>query len=115
MPNFKTITHRDKQWLLEQRNQSCIFSGSDTVEVAHIRKGANAGLATKPHDYLTLPIHYELHRDQHQHGEMSFYLKMANEFPLVLMEMVRAFAKLRYLAWLVKNKRNTEAIELLGG
>lgn len=109
----KNKRHEDKKWLLAQREMSCIFTASDTVEVAHIRKGTNTGISQKPHDYYTLPIDYRLHKDQHQRGEITFYQTQTNEWPSTMMEAYLAMAKLRYLTWLVTQKRENEAIELL--
>lgn len=114
MPNFKTIQHRDKKWLLEQRNHSCVLTSSPQVEVAHIRKGTHTGLSQKPSDWNTLPLDFRLHRGQHQEGEISFWLRQANDYPLFLMETITSFAKLRYLTWLVSNGREEEAIRIIG-
>lgn len=113
MSNFKTEKHRDKKWLMHQRQSPCVFTGSDTVEVAHIRKGTNTGISQKPHDYYTLPIDYRLHKEQHQHGEITFYQTQANEYPLTTIEAFLAMSKLSYLVWLVREGREKEAIDLL--
>lgn len=113
MTNFKTIQHRDKKWLLHQRNEACVLTSSSQVEVAHLRKGTHTGSSQKPADYFTLPLDYRLHREQHLTGEASFWLKYLSEYPLVAMEVILAFAKLRYLTWLVREGREKEIVELL--
>ena len=113
MQNIKQKRHEDKSWLLAQRELPCIFTGSDQVEACHVRKGTNTGKSQKPHDYFTLSLDYRLHREQHSIGEISFWQKYLNEYPLVMMEMVLAFAKLRYLVWLTNNNREKEAIDML--
>lgn len=109
----KPKQHRDKQWLLAQREMPCMFTGASEVEVAHIRLGSHAGTGQKPSDYATVPLHYALHKEQHRTGEKSFYLSHFKEYPSVMMECVLSFAKLRYLEYLAENGREQEIMEVL--
>ncbi len=113
MLNPKTTKWRNKKWLLAQRDMPCVYSGSSEVEAAHIRLGSHAGLAQKPDDWLTISLAANLHRQQHSQGELSFHLQMANEYPHTLMEMVRSYAKMRCVTWLLKNGQEREALDVL--
>lgn len=109
----KTKRHEDKKWLLEQRKHPCLFTGKTDVEVAHIRNGSNAGTGRKPDDYYTVPIAWSIHREEHQHGSVRTFLKYFGMYPLSLFSVVRAYARLQYVCYLVATGREDEAIDLL--
>jgi hypothetical protein len=104
---------RDKAFLLSLRETPCVFTRSTEVEASHIRKGTNTGGGAKPHDFYCLPLHYELHRELHRVGEITFYQERIKEDPHVMMEMVLAYSKLRYMKWLAENGRKDEVLHVL--
>ena len=78
---------RDEKWLLAQREMACVYSGHSEVEVAHVRAGSHTGMSQKPHDHYTMPLRFDLHRQQHGMSEVAFHLMMTGANPQVLMEM----------------------------
>lgn len=109
----KTKRHEDTKWLRELRKLPCLFTGRTDVEAAHIRKGAKAGGAEKPHDYFAIPLWFKIHREEHQHGSVTTFLKYFGMYPIALFDVVRGYAKYRYLSYLVATGREDEAINLL--
>lgn len=70
------------------RGHVCSKCGSDVnIEVAHVRLGSHAGLSQKPHDYRTLSLCAECHRDQHSVGERTFWAG------IVVEDIIEAFCK----------------------
>lgn len=45
------------------------------IEVAHVRRGSDAGMGRKPSDWNTISLCREHHAEQHRMGEQSFELK----------------------------------------
>lgn len=109
----KTLRWENKKWLLEQREQPCVFTGSTETEASHIRIGSHSGTGQKPPDYSVLPVHFQIHRDIHNQGELSTYLRMMNENPLVLAEALRSMAKVRCMKWLAEKGQQGEALNVL--
>lgn len=66
---LKSPAHRDFV-----RSHHCSVPGCQLmpIEVAHVRRGASAGLAQKPSDAMTISLCREHHAEQHRIGEQSF-------------------------------------------
>lgn len=110
---LKQKPHEDKKWLIELRSHPCLFTGKTEVEAAHVRKGAHAGMKQKPHDYFAIPLHFAIHREEHQHGAVTTFLKYFGMYPTALFDVVRGYARLQYLCWLVKMGKEKKAIKLM--
>lgn len=55
------------------RSHACSTCGSmAAIEVAHVRRGAHAGISQKPDDWNTISLCHECHAQQHRLGEQSF-------------------------------------------
>jgi hypothetical protein len=74
------------------------------IEVAHIRIGSGAGIAQKPHDWLTVSLCKDCHALQHRQGERTFWsskeidpLKMAAAFAKASPKSAEIAAKKREL------------------
>lgn len=66
---LKSTAHRD--WV---RGHYCSVPGCQLmpIEVAHVRRGAGAGISQKPSDAMTISLCREDHAEQHQRGEETF-------------------------------------------
>jgi hypothetical protein len=90
--NLKQPILRDRAWLDHLRTQPCICLGiSGESEPAHI---GSAGRGLKSPDDEALPLHYSVHRDCHQYGEMSILRKYLPDD--VLRAALRALAREMY-------------------
>jgi hypothetical protein len=87
---------RDRAWLDEVRDQPCIITGTTPCDPAHIRYGLSGGMGLKPDDNRVLPLAHELHRQQHDIGEISFWTKQAKEDAGLIMRLLIEVAELRY-------------------
>ena len=94
LPKHKRI--RDRAWLDEVRNQPCIVTGATPCEPAHIRFGLGGGMGLKPGDNRVVPLVPQLHRLQHDIGEISFWNKQANQDVGLIMRLLLEVAELRY-------------------
>jgi hypothetical protein len=93
--NLKTPTLRDRAYLDWLRDQPCLLTGvRGESEPAHI---GTAGKGIKSPDNEAIPLHYELHRKAHQHGEISMLRERAPDD--VLRAAFRALARENYAAW----------------
>ena len=88
--------NRTKRWISRAhcdfvRSHSCIVEGcaARPIEVAHVRKGSDAGTGRKPSDYHTVSLCQMHHAEQHAIGEDSFAMK----YNVNLAHMAEAFAK----------------------
>jgi hypothetical protein len=95
------------------RELPCFVTNREGVDFAHIRLGSHTGISQKPNDYDAHPLNPSEHRLQHQIGEATYWRDILSTKTHVLMECVRAAGRIRYLAWLVREGRKDEAIELL--
>lgn len=107
-------THRDKKYLESLKESRCAISGLltseyETVDPAHIGHDGG-GVGKKTHDYDCLPIIHHLHVDQHRVGEFAFWNGVATR-PGFLMSFVKAYARMRYLRWLVGAETDRELVE----
>lgn len=59
------------------RSHECCVPGCTErpIEVAHIRKGSDAGMGRKPSDWFTISLCRDHHAEQHSVGETSFEVK----------------------------------------
>ena len=61
------------------RSLPCVVSGMTPVDAAHIRFGDESyakretGMGEKPNDWWTVPLHRDLHQDQHAHNEREWW------------------------------------------
>lgn len=56
------------------RSHACVICDmAEAIEVAHVRLGSGAGIAQKPHDYLTVSLCRNHHQEQHTVGEKTFW------------------------------------------
>jgi hypothetical protein len=71
----------DKDFLVWVRKQPCVITGAtQDIEAAHVRRvAAGAGTAIKP-EYNAIPLHRDVHREQHQKGEVGCLQKFCPEF-----------------------------------
>ena len=93
-PKQKRI--RDRAWLDEVRDQPCIITGTTPCDPAHIRYGLAGGMGLKPNDNRVVPLTNQLHRYQHEIGELSFWNKQAKEDTGLIMRLLIEVAELRY-------------------
>ena len=56
------------------RSHECSILGCQgrPIEVAHVRRGSDAGMGRKPSDWHTVSLCQEHHAEQHRVGEESF-------------------------------------------
>jgi len=56
------------------RDHHCSVPGcmEKPIEVAHVRRGSDAGMGRKPSDWHTISLCQEHHAEQHRIGEQSF-------------------------------------------
>lgn len=90
---------RDEAYLVFLRGERCILTGlpaqpNDSVVAMHV---GTLGKGIKSSDAETLPILNSLHREGHQHGEVSMLRKHAPDD--VIRAAFRALARERYRAW----------------
>lgn len=95
----KPVQVRDRRYLDYLRTEPCIVTGlraseSDAVDPVHI---GTAGKASKTHDSEALPILHSVHREMHQHGEMTVLRRMLPDW--LLRECLRAYARDLYRQW----------------
>tara|TARA_R100001244_G_scaffold106318_1_gene78881 strand:+ start:4005 stop:4298 length:294 start_codon:yes stop_codon:yes gene_type:complete len=95
---------RNRKYLDWVRERPCIVTGSSPCDPAHIRFGGGGGMGLKPDDNRVLPLVHQLHQEQHQIGEVRFWLEQANEHPEFLMESLLKAAQLDYRRWLDDNQ-----------
>jgi hypothetical protein len=61
-----------RRWLF---TLGCVITENPEVQIAHIRRGANAGIGRKPPVWRCLPLSVEMHRIQGEIGELKFWYK----------------------------------------
>ncbi len=74
IPKNKPI--RDKDHLAFIRTLPCCrcLYCAEPSQAAHIRKGSGSGgMGMKPSDSACVPLCTDCHREQHQHGEITFW------------------------------------------
>ena len=83
MLNPKSNPLRDKKYrdsFKKTGEHICLISGSIFPDAAHIRHGFFA-TGMKPDDSLIMPLRHDLHMEQHDIGEVQFYIKYFNQIP----------------------------------
>lgn len=71
------------------RRLPCVITGKRPVDAAHIRYAAKAwgkpqtGVGTRADDRWSVPLHHDVHMDQHAAGERAWWKKQGID-PLVL-------------------------------
>src|SRR5215472_1456242 len=70
----KPDSHRRVQHLTFLRQLPCVACGKAAPsEAAHVRTGADGGVAVKPGDRYAVPLCTACHRKQHRDGELAFW------------------------------------------
>lgn len=83
IPKNKPV--RDNKHLRFIRELPCCvcLKSDEPSQAAHVRKGSGSGgMGMKPHDGSTLPLCFNCHRTQHQHGELAFWGDMRKPLEL---------------------------------
>lgn len=81
------------KWIREEGR--CVLTGRPNPDPAHIRLGWHA-TGMKPGDDLVIPLAHDLHVDQHNRGEVVFWLDAFARYPLgevCLGDALRAWAR----------------------
>jgi len=79
--------HREDH-LVFIRSLPCLITGKRPVDAAHIRYGdlrygkPHAGAGEKPSDQYTVPLHHEVHMQQHSQGDEAAWWKSQGIDPL---------------------------------
>lgn len=74
----------------------CVLTGHvPPSDPAHIRYGC-LSTGRKPDDDLVLPLAHELHQEQHNIGEVKFWLEQLMKDHHFAMECVKAYARELY-------------------
>lgn len=59
------------------RSQPCVVTGivGEGVQAAHVRSGNDCGMGIKPSDYVTVPLNWYQHQEQHAYhgGERAWW------------------------------------------
>jgi hypothetical protein len=75
----RTPRQRDEKHLSFIRQLPCLVTGRTPVEAAHVRYAdvtrdkPHTGKGEKPDDRFAVPLHWEIHREQHSMGERDFW------------------------------------------
>lgn len=64
---------RDARYLELVRKMPCVLTGASPCDPAHTRFMLGGGASMKPGDDRVLPLAHNLHRMQHDMGEMRFW------------------------------------------
>jgi len=72
---IKSRTFRNQHYLKFIRNCNCIFEECKNDIHAHHVRLDHFGMGQKPSDYRTLPVNGFRHRELHDKGEGSYFLK----------------------------------------
>lgn len=84
-PKVRRVCLPHQRWI--RKEWACTSCGTmgdefNPIEAAHLRLGTGGGTGLKPSDRWILPLCHKCHqRDQHQHGEVSFYKKLGIDDP----------------------------------
>ena len=74
-----TASFKDEKHLAFIRELPCVITGAYGCEACHIRMGSaehnkkRTGKGQKPSDAWTVPMHPDLHREQHTMNESAFW------------------------------------------
>lgn len=95
----KNKRFEDPAYLRSFRDRECLIGNMDCqgdVVGAHFRMGWLS--QEKPHDYLSLPLCWKHHNEQHR-GERLFWQSVFMEEPLVMAKVIRMAAEFMYREW----------------
>jgi len=104
----------DRKYREAVRRMPCVISGMQDhrrVDPAHIRLGTDGGTGLKPSDCYILPLCNTIHSEQHRAGERAFWAEVIADCGLLRHEMLRAYAAMRYLQWLLDAQSPVEVCE----
>ncbi|MET4696676.1 hypothetical protein [Endozoicomonas lisbonensis] len=73
LPTVAAALGHDDDYQAWTRLQACIVTKQEPVEYAHVRRAYNSGIGYKPL-FSGVPLASEVHRKQHQNGELSCLL-----------------------------------------
>lgn len=79
---------RDKKYVKSfaiEGEHSCLITGTLFPDGSHVRYGFNA-TGMKPPDNRIIPLAHPLHLEQHNIGELQFWILHFNELPLGMRE-----------------------------
>ena len=77
------------------RSHACCNCDSEVnIQVAHVRMGSGAGMGQKPDDWFTVSLCSDCHnKDQHQHGEPSFWEAYYKRTGVTVEQLMESFCK----------------------
>lgn len=82
---FKAEKIRDKEHTAFVKTLPCLKCGSNhNIDPAHVRKGTDGGMGTKPSDCYVVPLCHTDHAIQHQIGELSFWIDVERTVKVAL-------------------------------
>lgn len=73
MQNEKQEIYESEKYRRWIASLPCLITGARNVQCAHIRRGADAGMARKPSDSRCVPLSVEQHARQHEIGELKYW------------------------------------------
>jgi hypothetical protein len=84
----KKVWPRHRRWV---KSHGCCVPGCDatTVEFAHLRSSANAGMSRKPHDVFGVSLCRNHHIEQHALGIDGFHRKYGTDLWTLAAEFAR--------------------------
>lgn len=65
------------------------------IEAAHVRIGSHAGMGQKPDDWQATSLCAPHHRQQHEQGEVSFWLEAGVDVRVLIEAFIKASPKRR--------------------
>ena len=98
---------RDKKYRNSFRSglqHKCILSDAPMPDAAHIRHGVFA-TGMKPGDDLIMPLRHDLHMEQHEIGEVQFWIKYFDRIP--------EHMRLRVIQEVAKPGERTDIMEIV--
>lgn len=85
------------------RSHACsVCLSTAAIEVAHVRIGSGAGMGQRPHDFYTVSLCRDCHREQHTVGEKTFWASRD------VAELIEAFNKASPKATEIRRHQNGE-------
>lgn len=90
------------------RSHECCVAecGRRPIEVAHIRRGSDAGMARKPSDFFTVSLCQHHHAEQHRIGEQSFEKAHGLDLAALAAEFAAASPKAREIRQAQRERSN---------
>lgn len=104
---------RDSRWRSQAhcthvRGHACSIPGCKgmPIEVAHVRLGSGTGAGQKPHDFLTVALCSDHHRQQHTIGEATFWQNYQRASGKTVDELIDFFCRTSPRAMQIREARN---------